>query len=135
MLKFFTALWLLTASVFISGQVFLNEASNSNGTHYVLPNGSSPDWIELYNAGVSTYSLQGHFLSDRRDSLQKWVFPPYSLGSQQFLTVLANGKGSTFLVNHFETAVDHNMVWKYSIPNANIPNWTGLGFDDSGWSN
>lgn len=135
MLKISSALLLILSTIYTYGQVFINEASNSNGTHYILPNGSSPDWIELYNAGVSTYSLQGHFLSDRRDSLQKWVFPPYSLGSQQFLTVLANGKGSTFLVNHFETAVDHNMVWKYSIPNANIPNWTGLSFDDSGWSN
>jgi len=135
MLKISTAFLLILCAKVTYGQVVINEASNSNGTHYVLPNGSSPDWIEIYNAGVSTYSLQGHFLSDRRDSLQKWIFPPYSLGSQQFLTLLANGKGSTFLVNHFETAVDHNMVWKYSIPNANIPNWTGLGFDDSGWSN
>jgi hypothetical protein len=134
MKKLLSTFLLLLGASFAYGQVVINEASNSNGTHYVLPNGSSPDWIELYNAGVSSYSLQGHFLSDNRDSLQKWAFPPNFLGSQQFLTVLANGKGSTFLNNQFETAIDHNMVWKYSIPNANIPNWTALGFDDSGWS-
>jgi hypothetical protein len=135
MLKISTAFLLILCAMFTYGQVVINEASNSNGTHYVLPNGSSPDWIELYNAGASSYSLQGHFLSDNRDSLQKWAFPPNTLGSQQFLTLLANKQGSTFLVNHFETAIDHNIVWKYSVPNTIIPNWTGLGFDDSAWLN
>jgi len=135
MSKFLGSIVIILCSFVSFGQVVINEASNSNGTHYILPDGTSPDWIELYNAGLSPYSFQGHFLSDNRDSLKKWAFPPYTLGNQQFLTVLANKEGDTYLVDHFETAIDQDIIWKYFIPNGNIANWTILGFDDSAWIN
>ena len=115
-------------------QITLNEASNSNGTNYILPNGSSPDWIELYNGSASNASLQGLFLSDDRSALQKWNFPPLTLGSFQYLTLLATGKGSSYLVNHFETALDENTLWSYTIPAANIPSWNDPSFTPVGWS-
>lgn len=115
------------------GQISINEASNSNGSNYILANGSSPDWIELYNSGVNNASLQGLFLSDNRQDLQKWSFPPYSIGPFQFLTLLATGNGATYLVNHFETAIDNSHIWDYTLPMANIPNWTNTAFSTAGW--
>jgi len=71
-------LLLIAAIGFTSNaQVFINEASNANGTNYVLANGSSPDWIELYNASATPQALQGLYLSDNRTTLNKWAFPQF----------------------------------------------------------
>jgi hypothetical protein len=115
-------------------QIFINEACNSNGTVYLLPNGSSPDWIELYNSSATAQSLQGLYLSDNRASLSKWAFPPTSIPANGFTTLLANGNGTSFLVDHFESPIDHLSQWSYTLPNAAIPNWNTTAFDASGWS-
>ncbi|MCF8269432.1 MAG: lamin tail domain-containing protein [Crocinitomicaceae bacterium] len=115
-------------------QIFINEACNSNGTVYLLPNGSSPDWIELYNSSATAQSLQGLYLSDNRASLSKWAFPPTSIPANGFTTLLANGNGTSFLVDHFESPIDHLSQWSYILPNAAIPNWNTTVFDASGWS-
>ena len=71
----------LTAAICFTtnAQVFINEASNANGTNYVLANGSSPDWIEIYNASATPQALQGLYLSDNRTTLNKWAFPTISI--------------------------------------------------------
>lgn len=115
-------------------QIFINEACNSNGTVYLLPNGSSPDWIELYNSSATAQSLQGLYLSDNRASLNKWAFPPTSIPANGFTTLLANGNGTSFLVDHFESPINHLSHWSYTLPNAAIPNWNTTAFDASGWS-
>lgn len=114
-------------------QITLNEASNANGSNYILANGTSPDWIELYNGSATNASLQGLFLSDDRSILQKWQFPPITLGGFQFTTVLATGNGSSYLVNHFETAVGDDVLWDYTVPGTNIPNWNLPTFSTAGW--
>jgi hypothetical protein len=128
-------LLLIAAIGFTSNaQVFINEASNANGTNYVLANGSSPDWIELYNASATPQALQGLYLSDNRTTLNKWAFPPISIPGNAFTTILANGQGTTYLVDHFESPIDHNSQWSYTMPNAAIPNWYTTAFDASSWS-
>ena len=42
------------------GQFKINEASNSNGNSILLPNGDSPDWIEIYNASSSSANISGY---------------------------------------------------------------------------
>jgi len=128
-------LLLIAATGYTSNsQVFINEACNSNGTVYLLPNGSSPDWIELYNSSATAQSLQGLYLSDNRASLSKWAFPPTSIPANGFTTLLANGNGTSFLVDHFESPIDHLSQWSYTLPNAAIPNWYTTAFDASNWS-
>ena len=117
----------------LMGQLVINEASNSNAAVFVQPNGSTPDWIELYNGSPGNYSLQGHYLSDDRTHLQKWPFPPNTLSPHAFLTVLADKNNSSFLIHHYETAVGQNNLWKYHIPTGNVPQWDSLGFDDASW--
>ena len=128
------AIILMLVSLNLRAQLVINEASNSNGTNYILPSGASPDWIELYNTSPIPYFLQGHYLSDDRNTLQKWAFPPASVGGQSFFTLLANGKGSTFLVNHYETAIDGFTPWKYTIPMANDSLWVTPNYQDSAWA-
>jgi hypothetical protein len=115
-------------------QIFINEASNANGTNYVQANGTSPDWIELYNANASLQTLQGLYLSDTKTTLNKWGFPPMSIPGNGFITILANGQGTSYLVNHFESPIDQVSQWSYTIPNAEIPNWQTTTYDASGWS-
>jgi hypothetical protein len=117
-----------------NAQLFINEASNANGTNYVLANGSTPDWIELYNSSATSQNLQGFYLSDKRTTLNQWAFPPISIPANGFTTILANSQGSTYLVNHFESPINYQALWSYAIPNTAIPNWYTNSYDASGWS-
>jgi len=117
------------------GQFKINEASNSNGNTILLPNGDSPDWIEIYNASSSSANISGYGLSDDPSNLMKWIFPTTSIGALNFLTVFANGNNAINLVNHYETAVFAESTWKYKIPTAEIPNWKNNSFNSSSWLN
>lgn len=116
-------------------QIVINEGSNSNGTNYILPNGTSPDWIEMYNNTSSSINLQGYSLSDNRNFPQKWFFPPLTLGANQFLTVLATGNVNSLLVNHYETALDENSIYLYKVPTAIITDWYSPLYIPSAWTN
>ena len=122
---------LISISISFHAQVKLNEASNANGTAFLQANGSTPDWIELFNSSANITNLQGLYLSDSKSNLSKWAFPPLSLAPNGFTTLLANGNGSSYLVNHFESPINTQAIWTYNVPNNNIANWTALGFDDS----
>ena len=72
--------------------VAINEFMASNQNDIQDEDGSRPDWIELYNSGTDTYALEGHFLTDDPDNLDKWRFPAVSLGAGEYLLVLASEK-------------------------------------------
>ena len=50
---------LISISISFHAQVKLNEASNANGTAFLQANGSTPDWIELFNSSANITNLQG----------------------------------------------------------------------------
>jgi hypothetical protein len=129
-------LLLLLFPTFFQAQVTLNEASNSNGTTVVDADGSSPDWIELYNTTSASIDLTGYGLSDRSGEPMKWIFPEYQLPASGFLVVLASGKGTLqATVDHYETAVMPADSWQYTIPSSNLPaNWNAIGFNTTGWT-
>src|SRR5437773_3623497 len=54
--------------------------------------GECQDWIELYNSGTNTVSLQGWSLSDDAGDPGKWTFPAVTLGPSQYRVVFASGK-------------------------------------------
>jgi hypothetical protein len=57
-----------------------------------------PDWIELYNKSEQEIDLNGIYLSDSYDNLQKWAFPDTTIQPGSFLIVWAdNTDGSTGL--------------------------------------
>ncbi len=57
--------------------LILNEAQSSNGSTLELEDGSSPDWIELYNPGPRSADLAGWTLSDGGD--------PFDLAGESLL--------------------------------------------------
>ena len=54
--------------------------------------GSSPDWIEVYNAGDEPIDLAGYHLTDDADNLSKWTFPPVALDANGYLVVFASDR-------------------------------------------
>ena len=119
----------------LNAQVKINEASNVNGSTLVLPDQSSPDWIELYNDGTTATNLEGYTLTDDFQEPFKWVFPAISINPGEFLTVLASGISKTDIINHWETAVWANQTWQYLIPGGPIANdWKNVPFTATGWS-
>ena len=72
---------------FIIGQTYINELMASNQLSSFDDFFESDDWVELYHEG-GVLNLEGHFLSDRLDSLTKWQFPNTNAG---LTTILPNG--------------------------------------------
>lgn len=55
--------------------IVINEACSSNQGSYQDASGSTPDWIELYNASDYVVDLSGCGLSDGKKNLFKFTFP------------------------------------------------------------
>ena len=54
--------------------------------------GAYPDWIEVFNAGTNTVSLDGWFLTDTATNPTKWRFPATNLNAGGYLVVFASNK-------------------------------------------
>lgn len=119
-----------------NAQVIINESSYRNFSQISDQAGDNPDWIELYNAGDIPVSLQQYHLSDDPENLLKWTFPDIKLPAKQWLLIFASGKGkSDNRLNHWETAVREEDVWRWINPEAGTPvNWMKPGFDDRKWN-
>ncbi len=83
--------------------VKINEIMTANATTITDEDRDYPDWIELYNAGTATISLEGYGLSDDIDDPFKWVFPDVSLPPGGFLVVFASDKDRTTLPGRLHT--------------------------------
>ena len=74
-------------------QLRINEILASNTAVNADPQGQFDDWIEIYNAGDSSVSLAGMYLSDDPAEPTKWRFPSGSavvLNSKGYLLVWAD---------------------------------------------
>jgi len=54
--------------------------------------GDASDWIEIYNPSDEAINLDGWFLTDEADDLEKWEFPSVEISRGGFLVVFASGK-------------------------------------------
>lgn len=72
-----------------------NDASASIRINEVQAAGGDADWIELYNAGISSVNLDGCFLSDDESEPGKWMFPNVSLAAGDYLLLYADGTENT----------------------------------------
>ncbi|HAN76502.1 MAG TPA: hypothetical protein DCQ31_01380, partial [Bacteroidales bacterium] len=117
------------------GQIVINEGSNSNYTQIADEKDDFPDWIELYNSG-SDKVLAGYYLSDSKSDLKKWAFPSVTIYKNNWLLIYASGTvvKPENNINHWETAIKDNDVWKWINPTAETStNWKELNFNDSDW--
>lgn len=64
-----------TTGSFILGDLVINEFMASNDATIADQDGEFDDWIELYNNGTTSITLDGYTLSDDDTNLSKWIFP------------------------------------------------------------
>ena len=115
-------------------QVVINEVCSRNGDLVADEDKDYPDWIELYNTGNTAVNLSGYGLGDDYNNIAAWKFPNVAILAHDFLTIFSSGKNRKEIINHWETIVKAELVWRYLVPLSTPPaNWRDLGFDDSGW--
>ncbi|MBQ3940651.1 MAG: CotH kinase family protein [Oscillospiraceae bacterium] len=74
----------------------INEVCSTNRNSLKAADGSSPDWIELYNAGTSACDLSGIGLSDGDKNRYKFTFPQgASLGAGKYLIIFCDDTDMT----------------------------------------
>lgn len=71
---------------------YINEVLSSNRTVFADEDGDFGDWIELFNPDSTAYDLDGHFLTDDAEDLEKWEFPNVEIPANGYLVVFASGK-------------------------------------------
>ncbi|TSA56219.1 MAG: hypothetical protein D4R45_01135 [Planctomycetaceae bacterium] len=54
--------------------------------------GDASDWIEIYNPSDEVINLDGWFLTDDANDMEKWEFPAVEISRGGFLVVFASGK-------------------------------------------
>ncbi len=72
--------------------VVINEIMPANLNIISDEDGDYSDWIELYNYGSQSVSLDGWGLSDDYDRPFRWIFPAIVIQPGEYLLVWASGK-------------------------------------------
>jgi len=98
------ALLTLIATTYMTGSanaeiLVINEFVARNNSEHPLRNGDlldedgdASDWIEIYNPTEEAINLDGWYLTDDADDLEKWEFPAVEISRAGFLVVFASGK-------------------------------------------
>jgi hypothetical protein len=110
-------------------QVFINEGCNKNYQSIQDEDGDSPDWIELYNAGLDTIDLESYSISDDASFPKKWEFPQIKLAPNDFKVVFCSGKNrkgsSSFQFTLSQQ--NYNPIVGWNIHNLSAPFiWDGI---------
>ena len=94
----------LIATIYMIGSanaelLVINEFVARNDSEPPLRNGElldedgdPSDWIEIYNPTEEPINLDGWFLTDDANDLEKWEFPAVEIARGGFLVVFASGK-------------------------------------------
>ncbi len=82
---------LLSRPSHVQAHIRINEICADNNTSLLAADGTSPDWIELYNDTTTSTNLSGWFLADSRNALTQWAFPTNTiLAANSYLIVFAD---------------------------------------------
>ena len=87
------AAWMDAMNITIP-EIRISEVVTSNRSTLRNEAGRMCDWIELYNAGDKTVTLEGAYLSDEADDLEKWVIPTMQLKSGERVVICCSGRGA-----------------------------------------
>lgn len=114
--------------------IVLNEVLASNAQNLKDEDGDTPDWIELYNAGIEEIDLAGYQITDDLSNPVPWTFPSYVMSPGQHLIVFASNKNKNEAPLSWVTVIDEGDEWSYLVPTSEPDGaWRSLGFDDSNW--
>lgn len=132
--------FLLGCTFPLHAQIVLNEVAASNFNLIDDEDGDYPDWIEIYNAGVTSVNLSGYGIADHNTNTEQWKFSDTILPANGRLLVNASGKNRNCLtcpvspVDHWETAIFDDDIWEYKNGTSEPPsNWNDVSFTGT-WS-
>lgn len=83
--------------------VYISEFLADNKRGINDEDGDNSDWIEIFNAGATTASLHGWFLTDETNNPAKWRIPNVALGPNEYLIVYASEKNKTNIAGRLHT--------------------------------
>lgn len=70
----------------------INEFMALNGSTLVDQNGDSSDWLEIHNPSTVDINLDGWYLTDDSDDLQRWQLPSVTIPAKGYQIVFTSGK-------------------------------------------
>ncbi|MEP4078908.1 lamin tail domain-containing protein [Haloferula sp.] len=82
---------------------FINEFLAFNDSGLADEDGSTSDWIELFNPGPDPAPLLGYYLTDDSSDLTKWMLPDITMPSGSYLVIFASGKDRFDPANELHT--------------------------------
>lgn len=130
---------LLFLSTLLQAQVNLriNEVSSQNNQAIFDEDGDNSDWIELLNTGNDTIKLHDFYLSDDKDKPFMWRFPQKTILPGEYLVIFASGKNRNQVLNHWETPLNGDSLWKYKNPSEESDYdylyWSDPDYNDEDW--
>lgn len=135
-LRLFQSLFLfLIVTIGADAQIVINEASSANLYTVYDEDSDAEDWIELYNKSNDTLSLKGFFLSDKKSEPRMWEIPDVEIYPDSFALFFASGKNRRNVIDHWETAVYCDSLWRYLNPDYEPDaQWEWPAFSDTSWN-
>ncbi len=85
-----------------NAQITINEVSSKNNQAILDEFGQSSDWIELYNSGNSSVSLNGLFITDNPENKYKWQFGNLNITGNGYLLIFASGRSTSSSNTHID---------------------------------
>ena len=76
----------------LTGGVVISEFVASNDSTLNDRDGDSSDWIELFNTSEKSINLDGWYLTDDLDELDKWQLPSVAIDPGEFEIIFASDK-------------------------------------------
>jgi spore coat protein CotH len=73
-----------------NSDIVINEFMAWNTETIPDPQGDYEDWIELYNKSDKPVSLNGWYLTDKEDEIERWQFPDVTIEPDGFLLIWAD---------------------------------------------
>ncbi len=116
----------------------INEVCSANTSGIKDEDNDNEDWIEIYNFGTESINLSSYYLSDQKNKPFQWQFPDIILLPEEYLLVFASKKDRSIAINHWETAVFGDSLWKYKNPSEETLEeyltWNELDYNDEAWA-
>ena len=97
----------------LAGLPVINEFLASNSSGLVDDNGSTTDWIEIFNAGDQTINLAGYSLTDNPGDTSKFVFGSQLIGAGDYLVVFAGDDAAPTVGNDVYTGFGLSSAGEY----------------------
>ena len=92
------------SSLHLSAAPRINEfVANNNAEGLLDEDGSSEDWIEIYNPGPGIIDLSDYYLTDDTQEINKWSFPAVLMLPERYMIVFASSKNRAINGNELHT--------------------------------